>query len=855
MQISCAGPTLDSDTGQRTDRQRGAQIPENVVAADVHNHSMPNASLPGARNSTASTHVKPAIVGEGMIHSRQKGTRRRSRLRRIVGSPLSIGLLALAPAGPSAVASPVGQAMPFTGDHGQLTPDHHDVAIGNDDARQDDIVVAGRASPRPGGRVGDVVTTVDRDAFVDSPAVSVVDALKRVPGVVVSQGNGPRDVAVSVRGSNARNGFGARNLRVFEDDFPVTAADGLTRFELMDPHAYRSIDVVRGPSSARYGDYALDGVIDFHLRQGRDIQGVETGIDVGGNGFANPYAAVGAAGPRYDYSVFGSIAAADGVTGHTGYRTGNIDALATVELGTGNRVTGKFIYSAGDIDLSTRLSLDQYSINPFQAGCAHAASAAPGCGTVSILANGVNGARIAQTAAEAALGRHDERTVAGLRYSHDIGAVATWRTQVTVDGRAIDQALSATPVRATLDNVDLTSDLTLDHRIAGIAATSFVAVFGDTLAYRSANFNKRPGGREAVGAQTQTMAGHVGDFGGRARIELRPAASLALVAGLGAEQTAIAIDQIGYSYPVGGATTSATILARRQFLNLAEEAGITWRPNAVIAIHGRIATGYGIPQIGSLFVTPSGVAGNNTALETQGNTGIDLGAELSVRGDVKLAVTGYADEFRNEQVSQSAGANLLPYVSNAPRSRHRGIETGIDVRLRHGRWNGLRFIASYGYSDNRYTDFTEHLSSDRTAVDLDRAGKRIPGVVPVFASAKLGYDVPSGACKGLGGFLETTHGSGYFIDNGNILAVPPYTLVNATIHYDPPSTTGWGRRVTIVASVQNLFDEAYVGGASAVTDGLTATGLPTSAAGLGMITGTIYAGTPRTVFLGIKTRF
>ncbi len=90
-------------------------------------------------------------------------------------------------------------------------------------------------------------------------------------------GNGPRDVSVSVRGSNARNGFGARNIQVFEDDFPVTQPDGLARFDLTDPHAYGAVDVVRGPSSARYGNYALGGAVNFRTRRGRDIDGVEVG--------------------------------------------------------------------------------------------------------------------------------------------------------------------------------------------------------------------------------------------------------------------------------------------------------------------------------------------------------------------------------------------------------------------------------------------------------------------------------------------------------------------------------------------------------------------------------------------------
>ena len=58
------------------------------------------------------------------------------------------------------------------------------------------------------------------------PAFSVADVLRESPGISVKQGNGPRDIGISIRGSNARNGFGIRNLVIFDDGFPVTQPDG-----------------------------------------------------------------------------------------------------------------------------------------------------------------------------------------------------------------------------------------------------------------------------------------------------------------------------------------------------------------------------------------------------------------------------------------------------------------------------------------------------------------------------------------------------------------------------------------------------------------------------------------------------
>ena len=112
----------------------------------------------------------------------------------------------------------------------------------------------------------------DRDDHRSQPVrqpagVTVADVLRESPGISVKQGNGPRDIGISIRGSNARNGFGIRNLVIFDDGFPVTQPDGLSRSDLIDPRAYGAIDVIRGPSSALYGNYATGGALNFRTRR------------------------------------------------------------------------------------------------------------------------------------------------------------------------------------------------------------------------------------------------------------------------------------------------------------------------------------------------------------------------------------------------------------------------------------------------------------------------------------------------------------------------------------------------------------------------------------------------------------
>jgi iron complex outermembrane receptor protein len=203
-------------------------------------------------------------------------------------------------------------------------------------------------------------------------------------------------------------------------------------------------------------------------------------------------------------------------------------------------------------------------------------------------------------------------------------------------------------------------------------------------------------------------------------------------------------------------------------------------------------------------VTPAGVPGDNTALKTQKNTGVDVGAEVRIRDNLTAELTGYYEWFRNEQVTQSAGVNLLSFTTNAPRSIHRGVEFAVNWKPLPSLLPGGYVQANYSYNDQHYTRFVERLTSATVSAAFDRDGNALPGVIPTFVNGRLGYDRPDGPLAGLGGFVELTYRSRYFIDNANLLRVPSYKLVNLNLHYDPPAGSGWWSRLSFFTSVQNL---------------------------------------------------
>lgn len=698
---------------------------------------------------------------------------------------------------------------------------------------------------------------VSREDFKYSPATTVADVLSLVPGVTFIQGNGPRDISISVRGSSNRQTYGIRNVQVFEDGFPVTQPDGLTRTDLTDPHAYSSVDVVQGPSSSLYGNYATGGAINFHTRSGSEIQGVEAGADFGSFGYYNDYVTYGGGNERYQLSALISNVRAEQATVNNQFNTVTANILASFAATSHDRMTFKFINNELDTNLSLRLSRVQYQTNPYQHGCEvyNVSFATNGCGSISVFANGYNGARQSLGAAEAGLNRHDRRTILGARYEHDLNQSTTWQTQFVWDNRDANQPTSSSAYRGTLPSYNVMTNLLRVGHLAGRQSTSYVGGFFNYENINSQSTNLMPGGDAALGGATQTVAGNHLNTGFRLREEIELVQRWMIVVGLGGEYTHLSALANNFAYPVGENPIISPVKADRVFFNVAPEVGLQFHPNRTWRLHARLGTGYGTPQATQLFTNAQGQFGNNVSLKTQRNVGMDGGTDWSLGSTLQISAALFYEWFRDEQVTQSPGVNLQSYTFNAPASAHRGVQASVDWHPLPQKFSGLRVRTSYLYDNQIYTDYIEQLTTGNVTNSFTRNGNRIPGVQPHFLNARVAYDQPAGRLRGFGGYLETSWRDNYLLDNANLLSAPGYTLLNLSTHYDPPADRGMLSHMQFFFDIQNLTDKAYVASAGNVTNSLNSRGQQNGTSVLMTSTGSIYAGTPLASYGGVHLRF
>ncbi len=689
---------------------------------------------------------------------------------------------------------------------------------------------------------------------MDRAAPNIGAVLRDSPGVTVRQDNGGHDVIISIRGSNARSARVNRNVVVLEDGFPLTQPDGISRFDLTDPRAYGGITVLRGPQSALFGNYAVGGALAFTTRTGAEIDGAEVGVDTGSFGYVNTYLGAGRASGPFDLALFVSGTGGSGYQDHAGFDVQTVNGVARYTPAPGDRFTLKIIDNRVQADLPARASLNQYRINPYQRGCAVAALAAPGCVLTSLPLNGITGPSAAVTADEGAFGRGDRRSVAALRWEHDVDAWTAWRAQVVFDERNFDQPYYVTAVRGSFPSWNALLDLTHRHDVLGLPALTYLAVNASAIDIHFATFNRAPFGGPRLGALIGDFAGVQSNAGLRARTEVSLDERWTTVLGLSLERTGITGLNRAFAYPAGRPVETPT-RASRTYDDTAPELALIYRPDAAWTLRARAAAGYATPTAANLFITAAGLPGDNTGLRAQTSTGLDVGMDWAPLPGMALGVTVYGEAVRNELIAQTPSPGRLGYTFNAPASAHRGVEIGGDWTFSPG-WRG---VLAYAFNDQVYTRYTETLGVGAASTRFDRAGRTIPGISAHQALVRLGYDHPGGPLAGLGGYVEVVSLSDFFLDNANLLKAPGYALVNANLHFGRAlgggADAGAPRRIDLYVEIRNVLGATYVSSAQTLTNTLDVRGGQNGASVLAATPGAIYAGPPRTFVSGMKLTF
>jgi vitamin B12 transporter len=164
------------------------------------------------------------------------------------------------------------------------------------------VVVTATGREMLESQVGASITVLDREQIERRHALSTIDLLRTIPGVVAVRAGGVGNLT----GVFVRGGESTYN-KVLLDGMPLNEPGGAFNFASLSPENIERIEVLRGAHSALFGSDAMASVIQlFSVRP--DTSRPQLNITVDGGTYNTAHLAVGAGARNgsVQYSLFGS---------------------------------------------------------------------------------------------------------------------------------------------------------------------------------------------------------------------------------------------------------------------------------------------------------------------------------------------------------------------------------------------------------------------------------------------------------------------------------------------------------------------------------------------------------------------
>jgi hemoglobin/transferrin/lactoferrin receptor protein len=170
----------------------------------------------------------------------------------------------------------------------------------------DEVVVRSTRTPTSSNTTPYPLNIELHDAIVGSPAVTIADALQRIPGLALVR-DGSWETAISIRGMSRSN-----IVAVVDDARIETANDIAGALSLINMHDLERVEVLKSPASTHHGTGAIGGVVQFVTKRPQFTDDHNIGGEVSSeyssvNGETGQYVAVEATNDRYALRLSGGL--------------------------------------------------------------------------------------------------------------------------------------------------------------------------------------------------------------------------------------------------------------------------------------------------------------------------------------------------------------------------------------------------------------------------------------------------------------------------------------------------------------------------------------------------------------------
>jgi iron complex outermembrane receptor protein len=636
----------------------------------------------------------------------------------------------------------------------------------------------------------DVPASIDRVALDpeadDRAGINISEALGTVPGLLArDRQNYAQDVQVSVRGFGARSTFGIRGVRLYVDGIPATMPDGQGQITNVDLNSATSIEVLRGPFSALYGN-SSGGVLQVFTEDGAGAPRLSLGVGAGSYGqWRYDGKLTGASGP-FSYVVSGSHFETDGYRDHSAAERSIGNAKLRLRFDEDSSLT--LVANAVDLPRAQDplgLTRAEYEADP----------------------RGVDPAAI-----QFDTRKTTSQNQLGATYERRLDAANTLSLMLYGGHRATEQ-FQAIPVAAQINPLSPGGVIQLGRDYAGtdvrwtwraaVAQQPLSVVGGvaldDLNEHRLGYQNFVGTGPDQVlgvqGALRRDEINKVDDLDPYLQAEWHPAPDWTLDAGVRRSSVSF-VSTDHYVTP-----TNPDDSGRVSYAATLPVIGAVWAPMPALRVYATAGRGFETPTLNELAYRPNGESGLNFDLRPSRSDNLEAGVkgQAGQLGEWSAAIFGI--HTRDEIVTLSNVGGRATY-QNVAATRRLGAELSWDTHV----WSDLLVSAAYTWLDARYSEaFLTCTTTPCPAPNVPvAADSRIPGVARHVLDATLDWAPPHGWRAG----VEGRYVSSVFVNDTNSDAAPGYIVASLHAGY-AIELRGWS--VSAFARVDNLFDKQYIG--------------------------------------------
>lgn len=601
------------------------------------------------------------------------------------------------------------------------------------------------------------------------------ESLIRIPGVSAQdRTNQAQDPKISSRGFGARASFGVRGIRLYVDGIPLTMPDGQGQPGVVDLSSIKSIEVMRGPFSALYGN-SSGGVIQLFSEDAPESPEVGATVMFGSYNTKRQILEATGTSENLEYLLSASNSETDGYRDH----------------GSGQKeaATAKFKLNISDATKLTTLVnwFDQKAQDPLGLTRAEAFTSPESAAPSAISSN----TRVYRSHTQVGfnlnhsfndtnvinimtyVGNRDNEQYLALPSTPPVNANGRasiisrdfWGSDIRWDNKGM---LSAMPYNISLGlnygkMIDARTDINADNGIQRIIGTPFsLNRDEDNIA---TNFDQYIQGKLSV---TDNVDLHIGARHSKVRMKVEDK----LITGFNPDN-------------------SGTV----EYQKTTPVIGAVWKVSPIVNLYANYGRGYETPTFFELaYNSTASSATPNLGLKPSESENYEVGVKAFISDSTQVNLNLFRITTKDEIVIADFDGGRSVFT-NANDTKRTGAELSIESEFEHN-------ISTYFSYSLLNAKFDSPFTSSNGPID---SGNIIPGTYKTQLYGEVAWKYTP---LGFSTAFEGRHNSKVYVNDQNEDTAPSYTIFNLRAGFEQ-NLKNWNFKEYL--RVENMFDKEYIG--------------------------------------------